>query len=745
MTGILVFFLLPLLILPLRQRGWREAAIHAALIWGCGVVVVTEGLSVARAFSFGPVLALWVGATGLTVVLALRPGVSWAKPVLGSAAVRAIAAVLGGLLLLTLVTAAVAPPNTPDVLSYHLPRQLFWIQQAGVQHFETADARALMMPPWAEMVQANAMVLAGGDGWSNVPQWLAYGLGMIVASLLARELGAGRLGQWLAALFFATLPMAYLEASSAKNDLWVAVWLGVLTWLTLRSRERRSAGEWAALGAALGLSLATKTTAWIFVAPILVLLVRRPRRDARGWLILAVVAAGLAGPHGMRNQLWFGTPLGVHRAEDGGAQGNEDFSWRGVLSNAVRNATLHLATPSPAVNDGLKSAILKMHGWLGRDAQDPRTTLLAIPYEVTWMPRNEATAGAPLQAVLGCVALVGGLWRGRRGEARPALCWLALGGMVLTCVLLKWQPWGARLHLPIFIMLAALAAEQVERAGTWVGAAGGLLALAALGPSLQPDIRPLWSSPSIFASSRWDNLFRTHPEDRAGAEAGLAALELARVETLAVVVKHGFPYALMRRYVDANGGRNQLWVTRPGAPAVAPQGVVVVDRMGFAQPLYLQVKGCAGRFRAAGATDPFRVFLPEARARELELSLPVPPFVGWDQVAGLGRSASGRIGGAGITVRRMTEPVLRLDFPRSAPRMTVRLVAANVRPGRCELELRLDGRRIARVGFDGGAGLQAVAVPLVPAGERGELTVSAVSGEATGIVFSTLQILDRDY
>ncbi len=749
MLGGLIFVPLPLLALSLSQplgRGcWREAVVRASLLWGAGIAVFTELLSLLQAFSYGPVLAGCLGVNVAVAVFLVRRRAGVNRPVLGSAGVRVMAAALGVLLLLTLVTAVVAPPNTPDVISYHLPRQLFWIQQAGMQHFETADARALMMPPWAEMVQAQAMILSGGDAWANLPQWISYGLGMIVTSLLARELGVGRFGQCLAALFFATLPMAYLEASSAKNDLWVAVWIGVLVWLAMRAGpgDRRRPLQWVELGAALGLALATKTTAWVFAAPVFVLIARPLVRDRRGLLIATAMVLAVVGPHWVRNQLWYGTPLGVHRAEDGGAQGNEDFSWRGVVSIAARNATLHLATPFLAINQGLKAVVLDLHRALGRDAQDPRTTLLAIDYEVRWLPRNEATAGAPVHAVLGAVALLGALGLGGRGRQPLVLAGLVVGGLVLTCVLLKWQPWGARLHLPVFVLLAALSAALAERAGIWLGAVGGVLAVAALLPSLEPDIRPLWSSPSIFAESRWENFFRTHPGDRAGAETALAALAVARVETLAVVVSHGFPYPLLRRYLDAEGGKNRLWMNRPAVSVTAPQGVVVVDRMGYAQPLYLTVGGVAERYRAVGSTDPFRIYLPEARARELERVLPLPHFVGWDRAAGLGRPAAARSVGGELTVRRMTGPVLHLDFRREASPTAVRFVAAYVQAGRCDLELRLDGRRIARVEFEGGAGLQAVEVPLVPQGERGELSLTAVAGDATGMVFSELQIKER--
>ena len=52
-----------------------------------------------------------------------------------------VAAAVGALLLLALVTAVLAPPVTVDVLSYHLPRQLMWVHQGSLEHFVTLSER----------------------------------------------------------------------------------------------------------------------------------------------------------------------------------------------------------------------------------------------------------------------------------------------------------------------------------------------------------------------------------------------------------------------------------------------------------------------------------------------------------------------------------------------------------------------------------------------------------------------------
>jgi hypothetical protein len=752
MLGVLVFLLLPLATLAFRaygpERGWREAAVLAALAWGALVMVLSEGLGFFGALRFGPVLACWSAALLGVGALALRGGgrprwppwpadLTWLE--------RVLAGALALLLAVSLVTAWVSPPNTPDTLSYHLPRQLMWLQQGGLAHFVTVDDRALMMPPLAELIQAHAMLLAGADAWANLPQWLMYGLGMVVASLLAREVGGRRLAQWLAAFTFGVLPMAWHQASSAKNDLMVAVWCAMFCWQALRlvRGERRSNAEWLAAGTALGLALATKTTAVIFVLPVLALLAGALWRNRIGAGLLVVTVLVLNAPHWSRNLAWYGTPLGVHRAEDGGAQGNEIFTGRAVASNALRNATLHLVTPWPRANAWMESAVGGVHRRMGQDVNDPKTTLWIMRYALNWAPESEPVVGAPAHFILGLAAAVWLLFQvSWRGAAFQALL-LAAGGAVLYCVLVKWQPWGARLQLPAFIILAALlalVADRLGKAGPWVAAA--LVGLAWL-PSLETNLRPLWTSPTILQTTRWENYFRNDPSEQSHTEIFLSAIRRAKIESLQVVTHHGYPYPLMRRYLDEGGPRARLWGSLPEAATVPPEGVLILKTSWRSMPLYVRGPNTQERFRAVGPTGPYGFYLPESRARGQAAEFPLPRFVGYGDSLGFGPVELQRHHGADLLVHPMVKPEAQCVFTREGPSVTLRLEAINPSAVACELEVRLNGRRVGRVRFEPTPDTQSVAMPLNAPEGRSELTLVSVGGAAPPLVFTTLQILDE--
>ena len=751
MLGGIVFLVLPLAVWVLYartpERGWREACIVAALAWAAGIALVTEGLGLFGALRFGPVCVIWLGINSVLGWLgfqAWRRGtrISWRW--LTSPAEWIMATVLGGLLGLTLAVALGAPPNTPDALSYHLPRQLMWLQQGGVSHFVTADDRALMMPPLSEMIQAHAMLLAGGDVWANFPQWLAYFLGGIVASLLARELGAVGRTQVLAALVFATLPMAYLEASSAKNDLLVAVWLAIFAWYTLRllRPERAPLTDWLLAAAALGVGLETKTTAFIFGAVIGIGLLPAWVREPRRALLFPVIVLILAGPHWSRNFAWYGTPLGVHRAEDGGAQGNEIYTWRSTVSNAVRNLTLYLATPSDGLNRRLAGAVSRFHHWIGQDLNDPRTTLWVLKYDVTWWPQSEPSAGAPMQFLLAAGAVTSLLLRSRQRPEALQLFSMAAGGALLCCVLLKWQPWGARLHLPIFVLLAPLIACFAAELGAVVSAVVAIACVVGWWPSAEPDIRPWHTEPTIFATSRWRNYFRTHQFDQWSTEACLRAISIARVQSLQVVTKHGFPYPLMQRFLKEDAPHAELWGPLPEASAHPPDGVVLMEPLEHWLPLYVRLPNASERFRAIGATDPIGLYVPESRARELAENLPPPNFVGWNVAENLGPLEFQATGNRFTGIRRLTAPQVRLGFDREGTRMHVQIEALNSSTVVCEIELRLDGARVAAVRFEPDMTVQKVDVPLHPTLERAELVLLDTSGKPPPLHLIALRILD---
>jgi hypothetical protein len=502
----------------------RESLLIGSVVFGMWVVIGTELLSLRHWLSPYPVLFWWTVPTVAVAAVArwgrhgrLPEGGPWAadagaRDVLGCCFVGAVAVVL----LLTGTVAAVTPPNNYDAQLYHLPRQIYWIHQASVEHYPTFALRQIMMPPMAEFVGTQFLLLTGTDRWANLVQWFSLAMTAIAASLIARELGAAMRGQSLAALLVVSNPMAAMQATNTKNDLVLSLWVCATAYfaLTVWTRPARPPGHAVLLGASIGLALLTKGTATPFVVPLGVAagvaILARERQWIAAGLTISLVAVALNAGHFARNLDEFGSPVGSVRVQR--LMMNETFSPAVVASNLVRNAMLHAAMPSQAVNRALRSATIRFHRWIGIHPDDRRSTLHEAHFAVSHLPFDEDRAGAPLHLMLAAAVAPLLLWKRRRDVLLVAAALAVSAAFALFCVMLKWQPFHARLHLPVVSLFAAVAGALLDRARPVAVATIALATVLVVVPHvLWGWQKPLLGSPSIFTATWQENMLRTHP------------------------------------------------------------------------------------------------------------------------------------------------------------------------------------------------------------------------------------------
>jgi hypothetical protein len=538
-----------------QAPGQREALLASAVLVGLFAVAVAELSSLLWRFDRPVVIGAWLLLTAVLAVGAWRKKLGSTTPREASSLLRPSrqeAALLSGLALLLVavaLTAGAAAPNAWDSMTYHLPRITHWIQNASVSHYPTHVLRQLTLGPGAELSAAQIELLGGSDRWINFLQTFAWIGVAIAASLLAKDLGASRLGQGVAAVFAATLPMAILQASSTQNDLVVSFWLLVFAHFALRGwREEMNLFGWLLAGGSLGLAILTKATALTVAFPFGLALaagaVARGRaRGVRALAAAALLAVAVNAGYMTRNLSLFGSPLG---GEHGTV--NTAFSPGLLLSNVARNLSLQLLTPFPSWNARVEAAVLALHRVIGLSENDPRSTWrgaqfhvparlegaqLADADESVYAAFLDNAAGNPLHLFV-CAACVGVL-AARRFFPGSRRLWgflaLVAAGFVLFSLVLKWQPWGARLELPFLLLTAPFAGVVL---GQWRGgiAVAALLLLCAAPWSLVNATRPLLGPDSVLTTPRLLQSFAASPrlrEPLLGAARAVAAKQCRRI------------------------------------------------------------------------------------------------------------------------------------------------------------------------------------------------------------------------
>ncbi|MEM9807182.1 MAG: glycosyltransferase family 39 protein [Cyanobacteria bacterium P01_D01_bin.56] len=549
----------------------REALLAGLISWAVIVTVLTEGLSLVGGLNGILLSVAWLLVTlGLAFFLwqAYGPRLVKASPkqwlltfielpwTLKLSTVGMTVAVLA-----IGATAVLAAPNHSDSMEYHLSRVMHWIQNGSVAHYPSHNVFQLYQNPWSEFAISHLQILSNSDRFSGCVQWVSMIGSMFGISLIAKELGASRNGQILAAIFTGTMPMAVLQGSSTNNDHVVALWMVCFVYFALLTmRQGLRSLPLVCLGASLGLAILSKGTAYIYAFPFcLWLLIWGIRR--LGWRIIqpmvgvvAIVIAINSG-HYLRNFLLFGSPLGV--PEETGAA----FGIRYLISNVSRNLALHadivrnlhlegFITPITGIVEKL---VKILHEIIGVDVNEPLITSAKNPrFYVPSLSFNEDTAGNPLH--LAIILLSSGLLfiNGRLQQRRRLfIYWLTTTGtFLLFCQLLTWSTPRCRLHLPIFILFAALVGTVLGN--TLNRRIVNLLTIGLVLLSFQwvfyNQIRPLAGEGNIFTNPRPAQYFKTQlvlKEIYTGAAEQIANQSCSNVGMMFENISFEYPYWML--------------------------------------------------------------------------------------------------------------------------------------------------------------------------------------------------------
>ena len=115
---------------------------------------------------------------------------------------------------------------------------------------------------------------------------LAQCVAMVLAGLMARELGGARLAQIIAALAVALAPISLIQGALFQYVSFDYLWWVLVAYLVIRLQKSEDPRWWVGIGAAIGLGMMTKYTMAYFVAGLVVgvILTEARRYLAHLWL-----------------------------------------------------------------------------------------------------------------------------------------------------------------------------------------------------------------------------------------------------------------------------------------------------------------------------------------------------------------------------------------------------------------------------------------------------------------------------
>jgi hypothetical protein len=316
--------------------------------------------------------------------------------------------------------------------------------------------------------------------------------------------------------------MGILQASSTQNDYVVAFWLVCFTHYILlitSGKNRWTNFNLLALGASFGLALLSKGTAYVYAFPFLIWLFISGIRSLR-WQLwkpafrVAILALSILTGYYLRNLELFGSLFGTPKDW---RYTNEAFSPQIWVSNIIRNISLHVGTLSGYLNKAVEKLVLVIHTFLGVDVNDPRITWQpeGMVFHIQKLSTHEDRAGNPIHLLLIVSTIILCLKNWKSHKPYIHYCAALIGCFLTLCLIIAWQPYNSRLHLPFFVLSSPLVSIILSK--TYLNRkvvnfiAIGLI-LSSLLYVFHNSTRPIVKSKNIFNTSRIEQYFRGWPE-----------------------------------------------------------------------------------------------------------------------------------------------------------------------------------------------------------------------------------------
>lgn len=452
----------------------------------------------------------------------------------------------------TLFTALLYPPNNWDAMTYNMPRVMHWIQNMTLAPYITSIDRQIGMAPLQSMLILSPVLLGETDVLAPLVQWCGYVGTCLAVARICSQLGGSKKACLYAVLFFATVPMCILQASNTESGHVVGFFICCFVSFFLQWKEAPCLRQALWLGAALGLAILSKGSAYPFASATVLIMtflcLRNKKRFAQG-CAAAVVIIALQVPAMMRN-------LEAYDSLFASAEQNinKTVSVKTFVAAASANFLMNLPVMG---SSAFRQAYADFLERLDVRMDDSRIYPWGNPRDnvCKFYSTEDSRAQNPLHALL--LAGLLAVFLLRRVTLPPLYVGMVVATFMLFSVLLVWFPYITRIHMGLYALAApcaGLAAEKLKQ--RWQTGLFVLLVLGSLFPLLLNQMRPLLPEQCIqFLWHRdvrdcWSNpreqlYFNTRPEIRDAYLRCADAIAAARPEVVGVHLRQdGWEYPL---------------------------------------------------------------------------------------------------------------------------------------------------------------------------------------------------------
>ncbi|MDY0302377.1 MAG: hypothetical protein RBR98_01160 [Candidatus Moranbacteria bacterium] len=458
---------------------FRLAFIKASLVISLLVVFFTEGLSFFNKLTPAYLFFFWA-VTAIASIFAFiylfkKTSISFSEMGINRISnffknekcTTRILIWLSFIIILSLFGIAFTTNNNWDSYTYHLPKVEHWIQDKNVNFFPTSNVRQLYIAPFSEYFILNIRLLSGSVLFINFVQFFSFINCLLGVSLIAKLFRLQAKGQIMAFIFALTIPMGIMQSTTTQTDLVTSFFLVSFVYFIVYIAEEKKFSKENLFFLCLGFSLGilTKSTFYIFALPFCLFFGIYYIRlfKARSFLIVSSIVLMfvlLNGSFLIRNYNQFGSPLGPQKSSSYYlANLNEDYGIRTMFSNSVKNAGLHLALPNNTWNSFIDKNVYFIHDYLIKfPVNYEKTNWCNMEYKTIFRLHHDIVGNFFHLILLGlslCIITI--KYKSVPIAIRKYVLSL-IAGFMLFAFLLKWQPWQARLDLPLFILAAPLIA-----------------------------------------------------------------------------------------------------------------------------------------------------------------------------------------------------------------------------------------------------------------------------------------------